>query len=87
MSLASILGSIGGMSAPTGVARNGLANATGDAMGAAVETASLQSELEIGAAQLSKIKSDKSAKIRELTLEASKNRMAVNAKGAATIQF
>ena len=87
MSLASILGSAGGMSAPTGAARSSLANASGEAMGAAVETANLQAEMEIGAAQLSKIKSDKSSKIRELTMEASKNRMSVNAKGAATIQF
>lgn len=65
----------------------GAANKTGSAMTNALTAANAEAEMETGAAEYSKIQSNKKAKLDEIAVDASKNRMAVNAKAGAAIQF
>lgn len=60
---------------------------TGTAATNAVAAASAEAELEVAAADVAKIESDKNSKLKSIGAEAAKNRMDADGKAANAIPF
>ena len=71
----------------TTLAANAAGNKAGGAAGNAVLAANEESELEISAASIMKVKADTNTKLRDLRQDTIKNEITVDIKGASPINF